>query len=196
MKLLIALLFFTNSFEVFGYRWTVPNTADWKLEKGKGSPVLHLLIGREPPPGPRRPMQFALAETPMFHNVTIDADLKPLKRSLIIVFAYHDAAHFDYAHLSTDTATKEPNHNGIFHVYGGERVRISSEAGPPAFAAASRWYHIRLTFDGASGQVRVSVNGQRLSALEASDMSLSSGRVGIGSFDETGDFRAVHIAGH
>lgn len=188
MKLLLALL-------VFGYRWTVPNPADWKVDQAGGSAVLQLITGREPPPGPRRPMQFAVAETPAFHEVTLDADVKPLQRSLMIVFAYRDAAHFDYAHLSIDSGTKQPNHNGIFHVYGGERVRISSPASPAAFAESNRWYRVRLHFDGTTGVVEVTVDGQPVPALRAVDMSLSSGRVGIGSFDETGEFRNVHISG-
>src|ERR1700722_16807693 len=123
--------FAADSIRVFGYTWTVPNAADWKIDNARdSSPALRLLVGREPLPGPRRPYQFAIASTPAFQKVEITADLQPTKRSLMIVFAYHDPAHFDYAHLSTDSAQKQPVHNGIFHVYGGERVRISSEKGP------------------------------------------------------------------
>lgn len=188
MTLLLTLL-------VFGYHWAVPNSSDWHVEQTNTSAVLHLLTGREPLPGPRRPIQFAIAETPPFHEVSVDADMKPLQKSLIIVFAYRDPAHFDYAHLSTDTGTKQPNHNGIFHVYGGERVRISAETGPSAFAARERWHHVHLAFDGGTGRVQVSVDGQSVPALQAVDLSLSAGRVGIGSFDETGDFRNVRITG-
>lgn len=189
MKLLLALT-------VFGFHWIVPNVADWKVDQEGGRAVLHLITGREPPPGPRRPRQFAIAEMPAFHQVTVDADVKPLQRSLMIVFAYRDQAHFDYAHLSIDAGTKEPNHNGIFHVYGGERVRISSVTGPPAFSQSNRWYHVHLSFNGTSGVVEVFVNGQPIPALRAVDLSLPAGRVGIGSFDETGDFRNLRITGN
>lgn len=201
MKVLLALLLSTcalsaaDTLEVFGHRWSVPNAADWKVDQQDGTEMLHLVTGREPLPGPRRPIQFAVAEMPDFHTISIDADVKPLKRSLMIVFAYRDPAHFDYAHLSTDTATKQPVHNGIFHVYGGERVRISSENGPAAFPELSRWYHVRLTFDGRSGRIAVAVDGQPVPALQAYDVSLTSGRVGLGSFDETADFRNVTLTG-
>jgi hypothetical protein len=181
--------------DAFGYHWTVPAASDWKIEEQGAESVLRLMAPRGPLPGPRRPIQFALAETPQFQRVTIDLDARPLGRSLIVVFAYRDAAHFDYAHLSIDSATKEPVHNGVFHVYGGERVRISSKAGPPAFAAANRWYHIRLMHEGTSGAVQVKVDGRTIPALHSMDLSLSQGRVGIGSFDETGDFKNVKIQG-
>ncbi|MFL6350574.1 MAG: hypothetical protein ACJ74Z_01805 [Bryobacteraceae bacterium] len=184
-----------DGIDVFGYRWAVPVAADWKIEKQSDKPMLRLVTPREPIPGPRRPIQFALAETPEFRSVTVDLDARPLGHSLIVVFAYRDAAHFDYAHLSTDPGTKEHVHNGVFHVYGGARVRISSEAGPAAFPASNRWYHVRLTHDGKSGSVDVTVNGRSIPALHAIDLSLRSGRVGIGSFDETGDFKNVKIRG-
>jgi hypothetical protein len=181
--------------DVFGYHWSVPAASDWKIEKEGGVSVLRLVTPKGPPPGPRRPIQFALAETPEFRSVTVDLHARPLGHSLIIVFAYHDAAHFNYAHLSTDPASKEHVHNGIFHVYGGARVRISAEAGRAAFRATNRWYHVRLTHDGGSGAVQVTVNGRSIPALHAIDLSLRSGKVGIGSFDETGDFKNVRIHG-
>lgn len=201
MRLLAVLLLTSwalaaaDRIHVFGYDWTVPAASDWKVEEQGAEAVLRLIAPRGPLPGPRRPIQFALAQTPEFRRVTVELDARPLGHSLIVVFAYRDAAHFDYAHLSIDPATKEHVHNGIFHVYGGERVRISSEAGPPAFAATNRWYHIQLIHDGRSGAVQVMVDGRTIPALHAIDLSLGRGRVGIGSFDETGDFKNVKIQG-
>ncbi|MBV8071983.1 MAG: hypothetical protein JO270_18890 [Acidobacteriaceae bacterium] len=180
---------------LFGYHWIVPDASDWKIDEDQNVPVLHLVTAKGPLPGPRRPVQFAIAQTPEFRAVTLTADVRPLGRSLLIVFAYRDPSHFDYAHLSIDTAIAQPFHNGIFHVFGGERVRISPQTGPPAFPAGNRWYHVRLRFDGATGKVQVDVDGRPVPALEAVDLSLNSGRVGIGSFDETADFRNVKIEG-
>lgn len=169
-----------------GMHWTVPDPADWKLQ----DQVLELVRGKEPPANePRRPKQFALADTKPYKGVHIELDAKPWQRSLIIVYAYRDDEHFDYAHLSTDTGAKQPKHNGIFHVYGGERVRISGEDGPPAFAESNHWYHVVLEQNGATGEVHVSVDGKAVPALHAVDVSLTEGKVGIGSFDETGAFK-------
>ncbi len=188
---LAAALTAADTIEVFGHKWSVPHIEDWKVEAG----TLHLVRGHEPLPGPRRPYNFALAGTAGFSNVTVEADVKPGGRSLMIVFAYQDPAHFDYAHISTDTGVEQPYHNGIFHVYGGERVRISNPAGRASFAATGRWHHVKLHYNAATGRVRVLVDGQVIPALDAVDVSLGPGKVGIGSFDETGSFRNVTIAG-
>ena len=179
----------------FGYQWQVIHKGDWEISSSSQGPLLSLLAGREPLPGPRRPIQFALADMQPFTRVRVEADMRPHARSLIMVFAYRDPAHFDYAHLSIDTGGKEPVHNGIFHVYGGERVRISTPAGPAAFAQTGRWYHTILRFDGHSGRITVEVDGKQKPALQAVDLSLGEGQIGLGSFDETGEFRNVKITG-
>jgi len=182
-----------DTLTAFGRHWIVPTASDWKIDQENGAQVLRLVTPRGPLPGPRRPIQFALADTPDLQKVTIEADLRPLGHSLMIVFAYRDAARFDYAHLSIDTARKQSHHNGIFHVYEGERVRISPTDGPAAFSSGGQWHHVQLVWDGTSGEVHVTVDGKPVPALHAVDLSLRSGRVGLGSFDEAGDFRNVKI---
>jgi hypothetical protein len=184
----------SDTLQIFGRTWSVRAASDWKVDQEGGTQVLRLVTHRGPLPGPRRPIQFALTEVPHYSRLTVEADVTALGRSLMIVFAYRDEAHFDYAHLSTDTAAKQPVHNGIFHVYGGERVRISSERGPAAFGESGHWYHVKLTHDAATGAVAVTVDGKAVPALEAVDRSLGPGKIGLGSFDETGAFKNVKIS--
>lgn len=186
--------------EAFGYRWRVPVAGDWSVTTEEGVETLRLLVPR-PQLQPRRPIQYALAETPDFSRVTLEAEVRTeaasergRRTSVILVFAWRDEAHFNYAHLSVDTAQEVPVHNGIFHVYGGERVRISPAEGPPALTSED-WHKVRLEHDGPSGRVRVLVNGKALPALEAVDLSLRQGKVGLGSFFDLGSFRRVRIEG-
>jgi hypothetical protein len=194
LALVASTLLAAGTLSVFGHHWDVPNASDWKIESQNGSPVLELITPRNPLPGPVRPIEFALAQTKDLRRVKIELDMRPRALSLIIVFAYRDPAHFDYAHLSTDTATKQSHHNGIFHVFDGERVRISPVAGRAAFPQTNHWYHVVFNYDGNKGSVDVSVDGADIPALHAVDLSLSGGRVGLGSFDEVGDFRNVEIS--
>lgn len=182
---------FSASIRAFGHGWAVPDVTDWQVQKEGTTEVLHLGTPRGPLPGPRRPIEFALSDMPSAREATVEADVQPLGRSVIIVYAYQDEAHFNYAHLSTDTGLVQPVHNGIFHVFGGERVRISSQAGPASFPASHHWYHVKLVFHGGTGAVDVQVDGQPVPALHAVDLSLTHGKVGFGSFDETGDFKNV-----
>jgi hypothetical protein len=184
-----------DSLSVFDRDWIVPDTADWRLSGEDGAAVLRLVHPKEPPhDGPRRPIQFALTTVPRYGKLTVEVDVKPRGKSLIVVFAYQDEAHFDYAHLSVDTGQQASMHNGIFHVYGGERVRISNPDGPPAFPANNRWYHAKLTHHANTGAVDVTVDGRSVPALHAVDVSLGAGGIGLGSFDETAEFRNARIS--
>lgn len=180
-----------DTIEALGLRWSVQSASDWSVEDS----ALRLRVPGEPPPGvPRRPQRFALAEAGPFRRVTIEAEVQRNGESLILVYAFQDEAHFNYAHISSDAAERTYNHNGMFHIFGGERVRISPLDGPPSLPTRE-WTPVRLVFNGDSGRCYVEVNGKRNPSLDAVDLSLRFGRVGLGSFDETGNFRRVRIRG-
>lgn len=190
----LAASLHADSIQAFGHTWDVLNSADWKLTSTP--PTLELLTAMEPDPAkPRRPRQFALLQSEPFEEVTIDLEVKRNGKSLIIVFAWQDEAHFNYAHLSVDDPTKQPVHNGIFHVFGGERVRISYPQPGPGVLPSQDWTPVRFLWNGKDGEVRVFVNGQLSSALRGIDLSLKKGRIGLGSFNETASFRNVRIKG-
>jgi hypothetical protein len=188
-----------DTLEVFGLRWRVPAAKDWKIEDA----ALHLVVPTpaEPSPKPRRPIQFALAETPAFQRVTVEAEIRQepaatrgRRTSIIFVYAYRDPDHFNYVHFSVDEAKRQPVHNGFFHVYGGDRVRISSEDGP-ATLIGEGWHKVRLVYDGLTGKAEAWVDGKTSPSMRAVDLSLGAGRVGIGSFFDLGSFRNVKITG-
>jgi hypothetical protein len=194
LLLCLALPALSETIEAFGHKWTVPMAADWSTEKAGSTEILHLKVAR-PQQQPRRPKQFALAETPNWQNVTVSFEARSPEGHFIVVYAHRDESHFNYAHLSIDEAPKQPVHNGIFHVYGGDRVRISSEKGPAAVPAKDEWVKVELSHDSVTGIVGVTINGKALRAFEAVDLSLGAGRIGLGSFFNTAQFRNVSIKG-
>jgi hypothetical protein len=189
-----------DTIDAFGLRWRVPIASDWKVTSPDGVPTLELLVPR-PSTQPRRPTQYALAEIPDYLRVTVEAEVKKepeaarqRRTSLMIVYAWRDPDHFNYAHLSVDTGKQQPVHNGIFHVYGGDRVRISSQEGP-ATLTSEDWHRVRLVYDGRTGKVEVFVNGLSSPSMQAVDTTLGAGKVGLGSFFDLGQFRRVRITG-
>lgn len=179
----------------FGMRFSVPVGADWRVAQEDGQEVLRLLVARSLQKDPRRPFQYALAETPPLAKFSwhVDVRREPERSSLILVYAWRDPAHFNYIHLSDDSATEQPVHNGIFHVYGGDRVRISPDKGPCSLATPA-WHRVDIEYDAATGAVEVLVNGMPNPSLRAVDLSLGAGQVGVGSFFNTGSFRAFKIS--
>ena len=169
--------------------------AEWKNEAAVGGEVLHLNVPRPQEANPRAPVQYALLEHEAAGCFTLDMEVKgsAASTSLIIVYAWQDPLHFNYVHLSTDTARQQPVHNGVFHVYGGDRVRISNDKGPRSLSDAFKWAPVRIVYDASKGLVETWIDGQKNPSLRAADFSLGAGRVGLGSFFGTGSFRKFEL---
>lgn len=180
--------------KAFGYEWEVPSAADWKVETVDGQEVLRQVTNPTKDPKPRRPGHYALARTKNFSRVTIECEMQRVGKSMIVLYAHRDAAHFNYVHFSSDAAQKVQVHNGVFHVYDGDRVRISKDDGPGSLPTTD-WVKVKVVHDGRTGRVVTEVNGQKHPSLEGVDLSVTQGRVGLGSFFETGAFRKVKISG-
>ena len=103
-----------------GKKFSVMTAGDWKTS----AEILELVVKHEPGK-PRRPKQFALLEEGPYSAFTLEVDVKRNGKSLLLVFAHQDDDHFNYAHISVDDPAKQNVHNGVFHVFGGDRVRIS-----------------------------------------------------------------------
>lgn len=176
--------------QAFGLQWSVPLLSDWRVDKAAGVETLSLLVARPQQKSPRRPFQYALAETEPLYKFTLDLEVQPGKpgESLIIVYAWRDYEHFNYVHLSVDAASYQPVHNGIFHVYGGDRTRISVEDGPGTLPNGN-WRAVRVRFDASTGLVEATVDGKANPSLRGADLSLGAGRIGLGSFFNTARFR-------
>ena len=181
--------------KAFGYEWDVPHAADWKVETVDGHEVLRQVTNPIPKnPSPRRPVHHAIARTKAFKKVTIECEMQRVGKSMIVLYAWADEGHYNYVHLSSDSAEKQIVHNGVFHVYGGDRVRISKAIGPGTLPT-EEWIKVKIVHDGRTGRVYAEVDGKRNASLDAVDVSVTEGRVGLGSFFETGAFRNVRIMG-
>ena len=171
--------------------WFLPHPEDWEILAENGDHYLHMK--RKGEPGvPRRPLQFALLKNVNTGSFDLRARVRREGRSMIVVFNYVDTLHFYYAHLSEDTGAKQPVHNGIFLVNNAERVRIAGIDAPPALPD-NAWHQIRVKRDTTSGRIEVwsEVSSQPL--LTVLDRTFSCGQIGLGSFDETGDFDDVQL---
>ena len=111
---------------------------------------------------------------------------------MIVVFDYVDTLHFYYAHLSGDRGTAQPVHNGIFIVNGTDRARIAGVDAPPALPDRE-WHLIRVERNAASGAIDVYSDVQGGPIFSVVDRNFTCGQIGIGSFDETGDFDDVTL---
>ncbi len=168
------------------HAWELPFSEDWEILTEGNLHYLHMKRSR-PPGVPRRPLQFARLKGVKAGSFTLNANVRREGGSMIIVFNYVDTLHFYYVHLSKDPGTKVAVHNGIFIVDGGERRRIAGLDASPALPDSS-WHDVRVVRNVSSGSIQVFVDKETTPRFSVIDHTFTSGEVGLGSFDETGDF--------
>jgi hypothetical protein len=173
-------------------RWQFPYAQDWVVGTEGPLHFLHMLRNREPLV-PRRPMQFALLKGANVGSFSFQARMRRNGHSLLMVFNYVDTLHFYYTHLSVDPGAKVDVHNGIFIVDGGPRRRIAGMEAAPALPDQN-WHTVRVERDVHTASIRVFVDGEHTPRFSVKDSTFTCGQVGLGSFDETGDFTDVRLA--
>ena len=173
--------------------WTLDGTGGWEISEGKLS-----LIKAGKPGGPfRRPAALAILKSPLFTKVTVEVELRSTApadlevRDLDLIVGYESSSRFYYVHLAGKT---DAVHNGIFLVADADRRRIDAGTGVPQLKGQN-WHRVRLERDPSTGSIEVYVDGLAAPVLKASDTTIQAGRVGFGSFDETGEFRAISVTG-
>lgn len=147
-------------------------------------------------PPVRSPTALAVLRAPRVTDFVLDVDVRSTTaeyghRDLCVFFGYQSPTRFYYAHL----ATKPDDHaHGIFLVDDRDRVNIvrTRSAG---MRWGDGWRRVRVRRDTASGDIEVFVDDFAEPILTAQDTTLTAGRVGVGSFDDLGEFAALRLYG-
>jgi hypothetical protein len=148
------------------------------------------------PGGPiRRPGALAIRRGTPVGDVEFRVDVRSTAppdlavRDVLLIVGYQSPSRFYYIHLSAKT---DAVHNGIFLVDDADRRRIDDGKGVPRLTDQA-WHSVRVVRRVASGAIEVFVDAEERPVLAASDRTLTAGRVGVGSFDETAEFRRFEI---
>jgi hypothetical protein len=175
--------------------WTLDGTGTWAIRDG----LLALVTAGKPAGAIRRPSALAIAKGPDLTDTTLEVELRstaPLppvtpRRDALLVVGYQSPTRFYYVHLSS---VRDDVHNGIFVVNDADRRRIDSlsEVAPLVDAA---WHRARLVRTPSTGRIEVYVDGARAPIMVATDTTLTWGRAGVGSFDDTAEFRRLAVTG-
>jgi hypothetical protein len=173
--------------------WTLDGTGGWAIRDG-----LLLLEKAGVPGGPiRRPGALAILKTPPMGESALEVELRSdapedvTRRDLLLVAGWQSPARFYYVHLS---AVRDNVHNGIFLVDGADRRRIDDMSDRPPLTDRA-WHTARLVRTPSTGRLEVFFDGAAAPIMTATDTAIPSGRLGVGSFDDSGAFRRIRVQG-
>jgi hypothetical protein len=173
--------------------WTLDGSGTWDVADGSLR-----LVKAGTPGGPiRRPAALAIFKSDPFTKLTLEAEIKSTApvdlpvRDVELIFGYESPTRFYYVHLAGITNAV---HNGIFVVADADRRRLDTPDSLPQMKDQA-WHRVRLERDPSTGRIEIFVDGSTTPALKATDTTIAAGRVGFGSFDETGEFRNIVVTG-
>lgn len=193
----LPLLFFDDFESGNSDRWVTTDPAGWRIVKDGENHVFdqHKAYSDFTPPV-RSPLNRALVKDLIVGDFILDVKLKSTTRdyahrSLVLFFAHQDDAHLHYVHFGKFA---DDHSNQIFIVHGEPRVKISTTTSEGT-AWDDQWHHARIVRDIESGRIEIYFDDMEKPVMTAVDKRLTWGRVGIGSFDDTGWFDDVRVYG-
>ncbi|MFM7097213.1 MAG: hypothetical protein ACKO16_07315 [Gemmataceae bacterium] len=191
-------LVFEDNFGKGMDHWSFSDSSCWKIVELKdGSKALSQFkkVSSFKPPH-RSPYHFALVKDLVVEDFVLETKmLSTIKdynhRDLCLFFGYQDPAHFYYVHLGKKT---DDHANQIFIVDGSDRKKISIKTTPGTNWTES-WHKARIKRDIKSGSIEVFFDDMSQPVMTANNKNFTWGKVGVGSFDDTGDWADVKIFG-
>lgn len=190
-------LLLSEDFEKGADRWEPMEPGNWKiLEAGGGKVYSHFVRKGEYKPPHRSPVNIALLKDIVVGDFVLEARLQSTvedygHRDMCLVFGYQDAAHFYYSHLGKKA---DNNANQLFIVNDKPRTKISTKT-TEGTNWTNGWHRVKLVRKVSEGTIEVYWDDMKTPVQTATDKTFAWGRIGIGSFDDTGNWDDIKLCG-
>jgi hypothetical protein len=195
----------TEDFEQDRARWHAlcpkPSESVWKLvtlgEGPAANRALRVTGKSNYQPPHRSPHSVALLGDTLVGDFELTARVQNTNpsagghRDLCVFWGYQDAAHFYYVHLG---AIPDPHSCQIFIVNDAPRTKIT-EKNSGGTAWDDGWHDIKVVRRVADGTMEVYFDDMETPAMTARDRTFAWGQVGLGTFDDSGNFDNLQLRG-
>ncbi|MBA4017065.1 MAG: hypothetical protein C0483_07835 [Pirellula sp.] len=190
-------LLFEEGFENGADHWKPTDAAAWKIiDSGKSGKAYSLFQQSKYKPPHRSPFNIALLDDVEVTEFRIEADVLSTAReyghrSMVMVFGYQDPAHFYYVHFGKQM---DDHANQIFIVNDAPRIKISKTTteGTPW---NDEWHHVKIERNPGTGDIKIFFDDMEKPTMTAVDKTFTWGKVGLGSFDDVGNWDNVKLWG-
>lgn len=190
-------LIFSDDFESGSAdRWVPTDPAAWKITKTDKGVVYSQFAKSNTKTPVRSPFNRSMIKDITVSDFVLDVKLQSTvkdygHRDMCLFFGYQDPAHLYYVHLGKKT---DDHANQIFIVNSADRKKISTKTSAGT-DWTDNWHHARLVRDVKTGSIKVFFDNMTEPVMEATDTTFAWGQVGVGSFDDTGNFDDVFLFG-
>jgi hypothetical protein len=176
--------------------WQPTDAAAWQVETERQGRVLSLFQKSNYKPAVRSPLNINLIKDVTVGSFQLELKMRSTTkdyghRDLCLFFGHQGPSHFYYVHIANKS---DPHSNSIFLVDGKDRVSIAkTRTGGTGWD--DKWHTVRLVREVDNGTIDVFFDNMRKPIMTAVDKTFQSGRIGVGSFDDTGQFDDLRLRG-
>ena len=188
---------FYEDFENGMQHWEPTDKSAWKTDNKAGRTYVSLTKRKSDyKPKVRSPHNINLLKDVEVGDFVLDVDLRSTNdpyghQDLCLFFGHQDASHFYYVHLGRKA---DPHANSIFLVNGEPRVSIA-ETRTDGTDWSRGWHRARIKRTLKTGRIEVYFDDMQKPVMTTTDQTFGKGRIGFGSFDDTGDYDSIRLYG-
>ena len=189
-------LVYSTGFDEAPDKWKPTDHRAWRVIEQDGDRVYSLHRQSKYKPPHRSPINYSLVKDVVVSDFELRARVCTTTRdyghrSMCLFFGYQDPSHFYYVHLGQEA---DDHANQIFIVNDAPRTKISATTtdGTPW---DGNWHDVKITRNIESGEIAVFWDDMKKPVMTAIDKTFIWGQVGLGSFDDTGNWDDVLVFG-
>jgi alkaline phosphatase D len=189
-------LVYSDDFSRGSGNWARTDESAWRVFPQDGNPVYSLHRQSNYRPTYRSPLNYSLVKDTVVGDFELQVRVLTTQRnyghrSMCLFFGYQDPDHFYYVHLGQEM---DDHANQIFIVNEAPRVKISKTTtdGTPW---DEKWHEVKIVRKVDSGLIEVYWDDLHNPVMTAVDKTFSWGQVGLGSFDDVGNWDDFRLRG-
>lgn len=190
-------LLFVEDFESGGLAlWEPSDQKAWRIVAQDDNHVLNQFQQSKVKTPVRSPFNRSVVKDVVVGDFVFDVQVQSTikdypHRDVCLFFGYQDPAHMYYVHLGKRA---DDHANSIFLVNGEPRVSIA-ETRTSGTDWDDEWHHVRIVRKVAEGTIAVYFDEMTKPVMTANDTHFTWGRIGVGTFDDTGNFDNIRLWG-
>ncbi|HID77024.1 MAG TPA: hypothetical protein EYP56_13635 [Planctomycetaceae bacterium] len=190
-------LVLADDFEQGAGNWQPTDPSAWRIVQTDRGKVYNQFKNSKYRPPFRSPYNIALLKDVVVSDLVLTVRVQSTNkgagahRDMCLFFNYQDPAHFYYVHLGQ---RPDPHSSQIMIVNGAPRVMITKNQSP-GIPWDDAWHKVKLVRRVADGTIAVYFDDMEKPVMTAVDKTFQYGQVGIGSFDDNGNWDDFKLYG-
>ncbi|OHB71458.1 MAG: hypothetical protein A2V70_08090 [Planctomycetes bacterium RBG_13_63_9] len=190
-------LVYQDDFEKGADHWQPTDPNAWKITETDRGKVYNQFRNSNYEPPHRSPLNIALLKDVVVGDFVLTAKVQSTNRGagahrdMCVFFGHQDPTHFYYVHLGQ---RPDPNSSQIMIVNGAPRKMITKNQSP-GIPWDDGWHQVKIARHAADGLIEVYFDDMKTPKMTAVDRTFTTGQVGLGSFDDHGNWDDFKLHG-